>query len=260
MTWSQSLKMSRRGLLVLGPAGALAVGALRPRRVLAAAVPDGWLAADAVSQGQVALGYWRGSDALPALDTLARVTAAALPERDDTAAFDIEPAQTIRRGDPRFAASGARVTVHGLIGAEAALAALPEVSLTAHFAPYHAAAFPAWSSAAGGGAAAGSAFTVPVDAEVGLALSLQVGEGAALPLRFALDAAPGGAKLRRGVYLVALDPAASWRRYTALAATPVDPAADDAQTRFCFVERRGAGRCAALPVLVLSIDHAVSEA
>lgn len=200
--------MTRRDLLLLGTAGVASslLGArlmsgplnLAPLQSLGARLSEPF-----------SIGFWT-----PAADT------------GDKGNLEIVGANRLRSGDPRFLTDGARVSIHGIYPFDTpeAFAHLEAIDIDVSYAPHHDLAFRAFSYANGVGGASRStspaAVTVPVDAVQGMTLNVSyrtayATEPTRAALRFTTGSEANVAKLREGVYLVALPDAAQslpdWR-------------------------------------------------
>ena len=194
------------------------------------------LGAWAESNPQLQVGYWQGPDELQLLepdfvrrghrhgghDDQSQATPGAAPR--------FVSADALRRGDLRFARGGARVTIHGLT--EGRRADQPSsLNLDVHYRcgsgrdteVVRSSVF-SFSRHPVRNASAPVSVLVPVDARHGLAMSLStarrsseglvsallgssgqsVSDRRTQEVRFAVDATPGAAKLRRGVYVIGL--------------------------------------------------------
>ncbi len=240
------------------------------------------------------VGYWQGSAALARLDGLRYATEA--PDADDARRdpatdselerADLIPAETLDRGDPRFARAGARVRLHGMFPVEDRPAVdLASLSLEVSFEPFHDTMFHAWGFENGALPCVrpGTAFTVPIDRASGLTLAFDIADSRAqrgeetlaagspedpksgttrVVTRFSLGREPQTAKLRRGVYFVAWrGPSAkrlrSWRHYRILSrdVEPRDGVGGDA-CHFHLVRRRDERTPTDATFAVLSVDYA----
>lgn len=285
------LAIRRRGFLALVPACALTSG-LWPSHLAAAEYLQRLTPAD---PGDVlTVGYWPGSAALARLDGLRYATEAADPDdatRDPATDSELEradliPAETLDRGDPRFARAGARVRLHGMFPVEDRPADdLASLSLDVSFQPFHDTMFHAWGFENGALPCVrpGTAFTVPIDGASGLTLAFDIAEtgercgqetsptGSSedpkagttrVVTRFSLGREPQTAKLRRGVYFVAwrgpsAKPLRSWRRYRILSrdVEAQDGVGSDA-CHFHLVRRRDERTPTDATFAVLSVDYA----
>jgi len=173
-------------------------------------------------------------------------------------------ASTLASGDPRFAFQGARVTIHGLISEPSNK--LPPMLLKTRFRPYHDTTHLAWDfeDFTRGDAQSGTAFTMPVNADSGVQLSLEMrprGEElvSIAEAQFVLDATRGEAKLRRGAYLMTwgLPDApmlSAWSGCRVIAEQIETPEEGMPETRrFMVIDATGAA--VALAALMLTVDY-----
>ncbi|MEM7221471.1 MAG: hypothetical protein AAF495_00740 [Pseudomonadota bacterium] len=251
--------LRRRDLLALAPACAVTAG-----------LASSPAAADCLfghGSKKLSLAYWPASEAL---NDLAQVRELAAPEAspsDETAAApdtqELVPAEWLAGGDPALAGRGLRLRVHGLFGPEGqAQAGLADLSIVAHFTPYHEATAEVWRFEDGACACSNSAMTMPVTAEQGLSLSFNVGGESGEATRFTLGGEGGLPKLRRGVYLVTWrgdggPSLPSWHRTGLLSEHPqADDDTPNVPHRLRLADRRNPSRSFGQPYLVLSFDHA----
>ena len=193
------------------------------------------LCAWAESNPPVQVGYWQGpltSRQLLKPDSVRRGHGHGGDDDRSQATPGAVPrfvsADALRRGDPRFARGGARVTIHGLTegrGADQPSSLNLDVHYrcgSGHDTEVVRSSVFSFSRHPVRNASAPVSVLVPVDARHGLAMSLssecRSSEGLVSALlgssdqsvsnrrtdeiRFAVDATPGAAKLRRGVYLI----------------------------------------------------------
>lgn len=252
-------RMTRREFVLAAPAAAVAAG-LGLTGLTASARP---VAEHAPSPG-LSVGYLQGSEEWNHLQglspTLDAVTGETLMDQ-----ARLVPAEALAQGDGRFAGRDARVTVHGFL--TDAPHDLPRMRMQVGFRPYHGLQSVVWGYEGSSICCAqpASMFTVPIHADSGLQLSLDVsvrGSGSSLPVEavFSPGSAPDQLKLRRGVYLLSwhlpsAPGAPDWSRYRAFAERieqqePGIPA----MRRFMIADAGGAVK--SLPVLVMSVAYA----
>jgi hypothetical protein len=259
-----SFAPTRREVLVAVPALAAAVGVGGVGRTALA----GCTGADHEQAARLSVAFLQGSEQWDHLRALTPTLEAVTEEMAvDEAA--LVPADQLISGDGGFATRGARVMVHGLLGEPSDRH--PAMRIAARYRPFHDASYLAWGFDGSTACCSSPAteFTVPVDAAVGLQLSVEVqprdAETDGIDLAVAeatlgLGIAPGQAKLRRGIYLMAWDMPAgaslpAWHRYRVIAErieTPEDGM--PASRRFMLTDATGAART--LPAVMLSIDYA----
>jgi hypothetical protein len=147
--------------------------------------------------------------------------------------LEIVGAQQLASGDARFLSDGARVSVFGLhpFNTPAAFAHMDAIDIDIAYAPYHDQAFRAWSFTNGTAPRMTSltAVSIPVDAREGMTLNVAyrlagASETTHAALRFTTGSESNVAKLREGIYLVALPDAAralpDWRTQRVTASDP----------------------------------------
>lgn len=145
-------------------------------------------------------------------------------DSDDATSMAIVGAQRIASGEPRFLSDGARVSVYGLYPFDTpeAFAHLESIAIDVSYAPYHDLSFRAWSFTNGitPRTTAPVGVSIPVDATEGMTLNVSyrvsgATEATTAALHFTTGSAANVAKLREGVYLVALPDASQtlpdWR-------------------------------------------------
>ena len=255
---------TRREVLVAVPAVAAAVGVGSVGRTALA----GCGGADHERTARLSLAFLQGSEQWDHLQGLTP-TLEAVTEDMTVDEAPLVPADALIVGDGGFATRKARVMVHGLLAEPSDRH--PMVRIAAHYRPFHDTAHIAWGfdGATTCCSTPATEFTVPVDAATGLQLSVEVrprgtgpddADSAFAEATFSLGIAPGRAKLRRGVYLMAWDmptgaPLPAWQRYRVIAErieTPEDGM--PATRRFMLTDATGAAK--ALPAVMLSIDYA----
>ncbi len=177
-------------------------------------------------------------------------------------------ADAVASGDPGFAARDARVSIQGLIAEPSDR--LPAMLLKAHYRPYHETAYMVWGFEGSTLCCAQqpASYALPIDAGVGLQLSLEVrprggNTNAAEPLiaeaKFVLGATPGEAKLRRGAYLMSWGLADGpklpvWTGYRVIAERIETPEEGLPETRrFMVTDASGAAK--ALQAVMLTVDY-----
>lgn len=176
-----------------------------------------WAAAARKPSGttEVALAYWRESDQLSNLDSIAHTTlpffvdetGARLPEDVDGTSATLVDARRLMSGDPEFIGRHARVTLHGMfVEPDTSLTDLPSLSI--HMGGGEAPRFHAWSFDSGVVARVSSpvSLQVPVSAE-GIHLGIRTDDGS-IDTSLCTGTALFSPKLRRGIYLL------SWARST----------------------------------------------
>lgn len=225
-TGQGSRRLARRDLFKLTGAGlgaAAVLAAIPATRGVAARATSA--AGDVVTRtpgarlggAVLTAGHWRATEGASNLRALVN-TLLGVPVGPDDAGTPgaITAAEGLAGGDSRFLQRDALVRVAGLAPDPQRVAALfDSVALVAGFQPYDPTAFVAWSFVDIAGRPSISppiAFRVPVDAG-GLKLALRTREKAGgdreWPVTLSPGSEPGSLKLRRGVYLVPLRPAAS---------------------------------------------------
>ncbi len=177
-------------------------------------------------------------------------------------------AESIASGDVSFAVRGARIAIHGLVAKPTA--GLPAMHLKAHYQPYHEGTHVAWGFEGSELCCAqpATAFTMPVEAGTGLRLSLEVrprgsqaedGEAAVAETKLGLGVLPGGAKLRRGAYLMAwglpdgplLPP---WSRYRVVA-EQIEAPGEGLRASRRFMVQDASGAATTLQAVLLTVDY-----
>lgn len=282
MTDTTSQGMTRRGFMALGQACALTpalAAILTPSFAAAAANLGRIIAPGSADPGSLTVGYWLGSGKWVGFDS---VTHSTEPLRDASAAGDEtagpEPlradlinAESLSQGDPRFARSGARVRILGMIPNDARkVGNLASLSIDLHNRPYHDVPYHAWSFENAALLSIGQAngFTVPIDAGHGMTLAFGIGDGARAEkrifTRFTLGSEGGTVKLRRGVYLISwrgpgARPMPSWRKHQVLALEVEKDLAEGTEVLFRTVQRHTRMPSADLAYVLIAVDYGDDE-
>lgn len=264
MKKSKFSQMTRREFVLAAPAVAAAACLGGLGRIAPAAAAD--LKQD--SAGRFSIAYLEGSEQWDHLHCLAPTPEGVGGETTMDQAR-LVPADTLWSGDGSFAERGARVTIHGLLGE--APDNLPEMEMKARYRPFHESQSVLWGFQGSPTHAAqpATSFSAPIDAGTGLELSLELRprkdrsretEPETAEARFTPGAAPGQAKLRRGVYLLAWDLSSGsalpdWSRYHAIADRIAKPEEGLPEIRR-FMLTDAFGPVKTLPALVMSVDYA----
>lgn len=280
MTDSTSQGMTRRGFMALGQACALTpalAAILTPSFAAAAANLGRFVASGSTDTGSLAIAYWLGSEKWAGFDRLTPTTdplrADPAPAADGKAAgpeparADLINAESLSRGDPRFARSGARVRILGMVpNDERKVGNLASLSIDLHSRPYHDVPYRAWSfeNAALPSIGLANGFTVPIDASHGMTLAFGIGgddgEQRKIVTRLTLGGEGGTAKLRRGVYLISwrgagVRPMPSWRKHQVLAIEAEKDEAEGTEVVFRTVQRHTRMPSADLAYVLMTVDY-----
>ena len=259
MKKSSNSKLTRRNFVATGSAVVATIGFGGVGRAA-------WADRSGFGHQQAAglsIAYLQGSENWDYLHGLTPTLAAAT---DDMAVDEalLIGANTLASGDPGFATQGARITIHGMISEPSNQ--LPPMLLKARFHPYHDETHMAWGfeDSTLGNAQSGTAFTMPVNANSGVQLSVEMralgDESVSIAeAQFVLGATPGEAKLRRGAYLMTWGlPGApmlsAWTGCRVIAEQIETPEEGMPETRR-FMVTDVTGAAVALPALMLTVDY-----
>jgi hypothetical protein len=187
----------RREVLALAPAGVAAMAAV-PRLAVGSAPLGLPLAATASTPEALRIAY---------------VTRAEAPKgratKDVPPAVRLVDARALPTGDPGLAAEDVRLSLRGGFDPSDALRDLASLSIDVDYRPFHDAVHHAWRFDAGPvpGIASPVGVTVPIAADTGLSLIVEVSEGETREsqryrLHLTTGSEPGLPKLRPGVYLL----------------------------------------------------------